>query len=269
KIENKYDKHYFKRLYFQIGSFYDDYQTIEIKNENNKLKMIYNSHRDISNKNNQIIVNTSEYHVFFDKLLKTNIENWENNYHHELYTGYNWELKVYFKQSIVYEKEGSNNYPENFTDLINLFKMYFPEFDIDCNKKATLNENDLLKLYCTHHPGFTFTEVSVGDKKLFGKNSKNRRIDMVRIHNDHNRVKLKYSHKKELFERLLNGNYKIEIIEIKTDLNRLVIGQIIVGEYMFKKKYNVNEIIKTILYHRGDEALETFCKENEINLVKY
>jgi hypothetical protein len=137
------------------------------------------------------------------------------------------------------------------------------------SKNTALNENDLLKLYCTHHPGFTFTEVSIGDKKLFRKNSKNRRIDMVRIHNDHNRVILKYSHEKELFAKLLNENYEIEIIEIKTNLNRLVIGQIIVGEYMFKKKYDVDEIIKTILYHKGDEALETFCKENGINLVKY
>ncbi|MDR1315828.1 MAG: hypothetical protein LBK13_03045 [Spirochaetales bacterium] len=92
---------------------------------------------------------------------------------------------------------------------------------------------------------------------------------MVRIHNDHNRVRLKYSHEKELFAKLLNENYEIEIIEIKTNLNRLVIGQIIVGEYMFKKKYKVNKIIKTILYHNGDDALETFCKETEINLVKY
>jgi hypothetical protein len=68
---------------------------------------------------------------------------------------------------------------------------------------------------------------------------------------------------------VLHGNHKVEIIEIKTNLNRLVIGQIIVGEYMFKKKYNVDKIIKTILYHKGDGALETFCKENGINLVKY
>jgi hypothetical protein len=66
-----------------------------------------------------------------------------------------------------------------------------------------------------------------------------------------------------------NKEYEIELIEIKAKLNRLVIGQIIVGEYMFKKKFNVNNTIKTILYHEGDEALETFCNDNQIKLEKY
>jgi hypothetical protein len=176
----------------------------------------------------------------------------------------------YFRYSMIYKKEGSNNYPNNFIQLIKLVKFYFPEFEADIKTKTTLNESDLLKLYCTHHDGFIFTEVSIGDRKIFGKDSKNRRIDLVRINNDRKTFRLKYCNCKDLFTKLINNKkYEIELIEIKTKLNRLVIGQIIVGEYMFRKKFNVDNTIKIILYHEGDEALESFCNENQIKLEKY
>jgi hypothetical protein len=270
KTEEKYTQHYFKRLYFEIGSFFDDYQTVEITRENSKLKLVYNSQKNISNRNKLLVVNTKDYKTFFDNLAKINIENWDNNYSHRLYTGFNWKLKLYFRPSVVYEKEGDNNYPNNFSQLIDFIKYYFPNFDVDINIKTTLNEDDLLKIYCTCHTGVTFTEVSIGDKNIFGKNSKNRRIDAVRINNDHKIFRLKYCNNKELFMNLIkNDKYKIELIEIKTKLNRLVIGQIIVGEYMFRKKFKVDNTIKTILYHEGDEALELFCNENKIVLEKY
>jgi hypothetical protein len=270
KIEEKYSKHYFKRLYFEIGSFFDDYQTVEITNESNKLKLVYNSHKNISNRNKLNIVNTKDYQTFFNNLLKINIEKWDNNYLHKLYTGYNWKLKLYFRPSVVYEKEGDNNYPGNFSQLIDLIKYYVPDFDADFNIKTTLNENDLLKIYCTYHTGVTFTEVFIGDKNIFGKNSKGRRIDAVRIYNDHKRFRFKYCNNKKFFMHLIeNGKYEIELIKIKTKLNRLGIGQIIVGEYMFRKKFKVNNTIKTILYHEGDETLELFCNENQIKLQKY
>jgi hypothetical protein len=263
KREEKYAKRFFKRLYFEIGSFFNDYQTIEIINEKSKLKLIYNLHKNISNKNKLNIVNTKDHQTFFNELSEINIENWDNSYSHKLYTGYNWKLKLYFRPSVIYEKEGDNNYPDNFSQLVDLIKYYFPDFDADINIKTILTENDLLKIYCTHHTGVTFTEVSIGDKNIFGKDSKDRRIDMVRIDNDSKIFRLKYCNNKEFFMDLIrSGRYKIELIEIKTKLNRLVIGQIIVGEYMFRRKFKVNNTIKTILYHKGDEALELFCKAN-------
>jgi len=197
------------------------------------------------------------------------MENWENNYSNKLFTGHEWKLKLYFKPSIVIEKQGSNNFPNNFDELINLIKEYYPDFVADINIRTRLNENDLRKLYCTFHGGFSFFEVSIGNKNIFGNNSKDRRIDIVRIICDRKFVRLKYSNNKELFEGLIKKDYEIEIIEIKTKLNRPVIGQIIVGEYMFKKIYDVQNITKVILYHEGDEALELFCNEKNIKLIKY
>ena len=41
KREEKYTKHYFKRLYLEIGNYYDDFQVVEIKNNKNKLMLEY------------------------------------------------------------------------------------------------------------------------------------------------------------------------------------------------------------------------------------
>jgi hypothetical protein len=151
KPEEKYTKHNFKRLYFEIGSKFDHYQTIEIIHDKNKLKLLYDPHKNISSADKLIIISIKDYQTFFNELQKINIENWDNNYPHKLYTGYNWKLRLYFRYSMVYEKEGSNNYPNNFIQLIRLIKYYFSKFEADIETKITLTENDLLKLYCTHH----------------------------------------------------------------------------------------------------------------------
>jgi len=135
------------------------------------------------------------------------------------------------------------------------------------NTKTKLNEKDLTELYCSDHSGTSFTEVSVGVKN---SNSSDRRIDIVRIEKEHCNEVCKYSEKKELFKNMVNaGLYNIELVEIKTKLNRPAIGQIIVGEYLFKRKFDAKNISKTIVYHIGDELLEEFCRENEIKLIKY
>ena len=74
--------------------------------------------------------------------------------------------------------------------------------------------------------------------------------------------------KEEFLKLIKDSKNEIEIIEVKKKLNRTVIGQILVGEFMFKKKYNVKKVKKSVLYHVGDDALELFCKENKINLIK-
>jgi hypothetical protein len=268
-FEEKYTKHYFKRLYFEIGCYYDGYITFEITNDNKKLQLKFDPYKNVNYTDKKIkIINSKEYNTILQKLCAINIEKWEKEYPHKLYTSYDWKLKIFFKPSIVYEISGSNNFPKDFITFINFIKEYFPEFNPNIHIKTSLNESDLLKLYCKFHTGVIFAEVSIGDKTIFGNNSKNRRIDLVRINNDRKTFRLNYKNHKELFFKLIQ-NYIPEIVEIKTKLNRLVIGQIIVGEYMFKKKFKVKEATKTILYHEGDEALEYFCKENNINLVKY
>jgi len=162
------------------------------------------------------------------------------------------------KIKTVRKTKGKNNIPDNSIDL-----------DADLNVRKKFYEKDLLKLYSSDYPGTSFREVSVGLRNS-SKNSKDRRIDIVRIENDIYKKVCKYSTYKDLFNNLVNANeYKIELVEIKTKLNRVVIGQIIVGEYLFKKKFKVRNITKAIVYHIGDSLLEEFCNENQIKLIKY
>jgi len=134
--------------------------------------------------------------------------------------------------------------------------------------KTRLSEKDLLRLYCLKHNGTSFTEVSVGNQIII-KNSTDRRLDIVRIENDTSKCQLKYGKYKKDFQDMIKDKNKIELVEIKTKLNRCVIGQILVGEYLFKKKFNVKKVSLAVLYHFGDELLEMFCKDKGIRLIKY
>jgi len=136
-------------------------------------------------------------------------------------------------------------------------------------KITKLKEDDLKILYFSDHCGTSFTEVSVGTKKS-NKNSTDRRIDIVRIENGHHKEVCKYGEHKDSFKELVNENlYNIELVEAKVKLNRPVIGQIIVGEYLFKRKFGGKNVSKAIVYHVGDELLEGFCGENGIRLIRY
>jgi hypothetical protein len=134
--------------------------------------------------------------------------------------------------------------------------------------KTKLSEKDLLKLYCLKHEGTSFTEVSVGNR-IIAKNSTDRRLDIVRIENDVHKRLRQYAKNKEYFHDIVKEGHKIELVEIKTKLNRCVIGQILVGEYLFKKKYKEKNVSLAILYHTGDELLEMFCKDRKIRLIQY
>ena len=134
--------------------------------------------------------------------------------------------------------------------------------------KTKLSEKDLLRLYCLKHNGTTFTEVSIGNQIII-KNSTDRRLDIVRIENDISKYHRPYGKYKNDFQDMVKEKHKIELVEIKTKLNRCVIGQILVGEYLFKKKFNVKKVSLAILYHIGDELLEMFCMNKGIRLIQY
>jgi len=177
-------------------------------------------------------------------------------------------LEAYFRQSIIYKKEGSNNFPNNINALVDFIKSFFPDFSI--NTKTRLSEKDLLRLYCLEHEGTSFTEVSVGNRTI-AKNSTDRRLDIVRIENDIYKWHRQYAknENKKYFQDIVKSGHKIELVENKTKLNRSVIGQILVGEYLFKKKFNVENVSLAVLYHIGDELMEMFCKDKGIRLIQY
>jgi hypothetical protein len=64
-------------------------------------------------------------------------------------------------------------------------------------------------------------------------------------------------------------NRKIEVIEIKRKLNRLVIGQVIVGARLVEMEYpDIRSVQRVILCETGDPVLEMVCHELEIRVWK-
>ena len=241
KQTEMYSKHYFKCFCLEIGNPFDKFKLFEIINKNGKLVIEYTENENSQKKSYSKNI---KYDSFFDNLVDLDIENWKNDYSNNIYSGHEWNLKLNFRPSKIIEKHGSNNFSDNFIEVINFIQKYYPEFNVDLKIRNTLNEDDLLKLYCSEFSGTSFPEVSIGDKDIFGKNSTDRRLDIVKIENDIYKWFRSYNDNKDYFLQLLETNRNIEIIEIKTKLNRTVIGQIIVGEFMFKKKYNVEKVKK-------------------------
>ena len=132
-----------------------------------------------------------------------------------------------------------------------------------------MTEAALTNLFNQSQTSCIFLEVSIGSKHIFGKNSTDRRIDIVVVNGCKSKNPFNFNENKDYFLKLIQDTKKeIEIIEVKKKLNRNVIGQILVGEFMFIEKYKIKKVKKSILYHFGDDALEAFCKRNQINLIK-
>lgn len=121
-----------------------------------------------------------------------------------------------------------------------------------------------------------FLEVPIGNKG-FGDwplKSKVRRIDGVRlIDGTASEISKVYSSKdytlKGFFE--LCAGKTVELIEVKKNLNRLVIGQIIAGVDMFERQYQADKIIPVIFCQNGVPALEWVCEKRDIkvHIIKY
>lgn len=126
-------------------------------------------------------------------------------------------------------------------------------------------EDKLIYKYWEEKQGLLFLEVPIGnDKNFWPKDSKIRRIDGIRVEDNENQILKTFN--LENFKNIIK-NKNIELLEAKKTLNRLVIGQIIVGIEMFKKQYESKKIKGVILCKEDDPALEIICKEMGIEVV--
>ena len=132
-------------------------------------------------------------------------------------------------------------------------------------------EDHLLYQYWSDLKGQLFLEVHIGNR-AFGDwplRSKIRRIDGVRLINGIDfEIPKVYSSKdytlKGFFELCMGKT--VELIEVKKNLNRLVIGQVIAGMDMFERQYQANKIVPVILCQNGDPALEWVCRKRNIKV---
>lgn len=126
-------------------------------------------------------------------------------------------------------------------------------------------EDKLIVRYREEVEGSMFLEVPIGnDKDIWPKESRVRRIDCIRVLDDSNEIYKSYD--RDIFKNIIKDKH-IELIEAKKRLNRLVIGQVLVGIDMFIKEYKNKDIKGVILCEIGDPALEVICKERGIEVV--
>jgi len=136
------------------------------------------------------------------------------------------------------------------------------------------NEDNMLLKYWKKVGGIIFTEVFVGKggiQKWTG-DAKPRRIDGIHIISPHKIDGLsddiitfkKKSNFQEFQELLLSG--QVKVIEVKRSLNRVVLGQVIIGADLIEMEYNLSNVGQVVIYEIGDPVLEAVCKRRNIEV---
>ena len=108
----------FKKLIFESRGWPADSEKVvaTIKGENIILKIT---------KGNVVVSTTKEVtvpsSVFLNRFEPINIAAWEDDYFNpDILDGESWELKYYTNDGKVKKVTGSNSYPENYNELIDL-----------------------------------------------------------------------------------------------------------------------------------------------------
>jgi hypothetical protein len=136
-------------------------------------------------------------------------------------------------------------------------------------------EDGLLLRYWQRVGGIIFTEVLVGRGGLqqWPEGAKPRRIDGVRIVSSASESmppdivtfdKRGYAHK---LKQIVTGA-KVEVVEVKRSLDRVVLGQVIIGADLFEMEYAPTEVNQVVVCEVGDPVLEAVCRKRGIEAWK-
>ena len=126
-------------------------------------------------------------------------------------------------------------------------------------------EDLLIKEYQKKHQGKLYKEVSVG--KVENK-MRQRKIDGILIEGDENRTYEQGEYNLSEVKKEIKGAV-IHLIEAKRILNRTVIGQVEVGEYLVKEDFSPEKIIPIALCANSHSDIEDYCKQKNIKVVIY
>jgi len=138
------------------------------------------------------------------------------------------------------------------------------------NNPSTTYEDKLLNRYFKENGGLVYKEVRLGQGGImkYPEGATHKRIDAVRVGG--RRKPLVPFNKKMIpdFQKTIRG-HKVEVIEIKRKLNRLVIGQVIVAAKLMKWEYpHVKEFQQVIVCETCEPVMEKICWELKIKVWK-
>ena len=134
-------------------------------------------------------------------------------------------------------------------------------------------EDELLLKYWQKANGVIFTEVLVGrgGRRQWPDSAKPRRIDGIRIVSSAYKkipsdiVTFDKRANAQEFEQIITGA-KVEVIEVKYSLDRVVLGQVIVGADLLEMEYAPVKINQVVVCEVGDPVLEIVCKKRGIKI---
>ena len=120
-------------------------------------------------------------------------------------------------------------------------------------------EDKLLKKYWENNTGTLFKEVKIAGRK---------RIDGILVTKGDKKA---YPRKKFDRGKLKNNleENNIEIIEVKENLNRNVIGQVEVAKFFIEKKYNPKNISLVVICNKSNSQLKKYCDFKGIKVVEF
>jgi hypothetical protein len=147
--------------------------------------------------------------------------------------------------------------------------------------ESRTNEDRLLLKYWREAGGVIFTEVPIvrhGPREwplgaywygppLWTPGAKGRRIDGVRL------VAPPFGLRNSIYSFVRSGGpmlasfiagARVEVIEVKQDLNRPVIGQVIAGADLLEMEYAPAQVDPVVVCAVGDAALEAVCERRGI-----
>lgn len=140
------------------------------------------------------------------------------------------------------------------------------------NKRS--GEDNMLVQYWEKVGGIIFTEVLVGKGGIqkWARGAKPRRIDGVQIlssrrtngPSDDIITFAKKSNIQEFQAMLSNG--QVKVIEVKHALDRIVLGQVIIGADLIEMEYNLSNVGQVVICEIGDPVLEAVCKRRNIEV---
>jgi hypothetical protein len=129
----------------------------------------------------------------------------------------------------------------------------------------------MLHEYWTRVGGRIYTEVPLAGRRgdaLWTDGSTTRRLDAVRFpgHGEEPGI-VSFTHHAEDF--LAHVQRELAwLIEVKPNINRTAIGQVIAGTDLFQKQYGVAPARLVIVCNGGDAALEWVCERRFIEVAK-
>ena len=122
-----------KEIALMVGTQGDGYTDNVITFEGNKVLRASDNFMQHKYDSGEIKLSKED---FLNEFNKIGIEDWNDSYIiFKNIDGYSWELNVFYTDGEKLIKKGSNDYPENFDELINLLEIDFVIDSLDQNQE--------------------------------------------------------------------------------------------------------------------------------------